>query len=242
MPVPRTTNDRALVCGLLLVLLVGCRGEAPICPEASVTANPQEIPDGVNQTDLFVEVSDPFPQHGLAVVTEITTIDGTVADSSARETTFVCAHDVSGPAEICVNATYLDPMGQKSEDPNVGASYEYLGTPHVRLPDPLECSETRCMVVTCPEIKNECPVVSSLTVEPMDARETGTATIEVVAEGPKSLIESLSAQDLEAVVYLEGLEAGRHDVIPIVRVRRPGDLSLIRVLSVQPEEITAQIE
>jgi YbbR domain-containing protein len=67
-------------------------------------------------------------------------------------------------------------------------------------------------------------------------------TIEVVAEGPKSLIESLSADDLEAVVYVEGLAPGRHDVVPIVRVLRQDDLALVRVLSVQPEEVTARIE
>ena len=159
MPVPRTTNDRALVCGLLLVLLVGCRGEAPICPEASVTANPQEIPDGVNATNLFVEVTNPFPQNGLTVVTELTAISGVIDDPFARAATYTCAHDVAGPVEICGNATYTDSAVE-------------------------ECSETRCIDVICPEEKNACPVVSSLTVEPMDAREEGAATIEVVAEDP----------------------------------------------------------
>ena len=175
MPVVRTTLATAFWCALLTV---GCRGGASDCPQATVTANPQEIPDGFNQTALSVDVRNPFPQNGLAVVTEITTINGTVADPSARETTYACAHDASGPVEICVNATYLDPMGQESE--------------------PLECSETRCMVVTCPEIKNECPVVSSLTVEPMDARENGTATIEVFAEypdeNPEALVTTLTAR------------------------------------------------
>jgi hypothetical protein len=182
------TLAAVLWCALLTV---GCRGGASDCPQATVTANPQEIPDGVNQTALSVQVSNPFPQNGLAVVTEITRINGTVADPSARETTYACAHDASGPVEICVNATYLDPMGQKGEDQGVGASSEYLRTPHVRLSDPLECSETQCMVVTCPEIKNECPAVSSLTVDPMDARENGTATIEVVAEDPDENPEAL---------------------------------------------------
>jgi YbbR domain-containing protein len=67
-------------------------------------------------------------------------------------------------------------------------------------------------------------------------------TVKVVAEGPRSVVESLTAQDLEAVVYLEGLAAGRHQVVPIVRVRRPEDLALVRVLSVQPKEVTARIE
>jgi hypothetical protein len=167
------------------VLLAGCRGEASQCPQASVTANPQEIPDGVNETDLFVEVSNPFPQNGLMVVTELTAIDGVIDDPFARATIYTCAHDFAGPVEICGNATYTEGDVQDgSEDPDIGASTEYLRTPHVRLSDPLDCSESRCIVVTCPEKKNECPVVSSLTVDPMDAREEGKAIIEVVAEDP----------------------------------------------------------
>jgi len=268
MRVIRTTVSGSLLWGLLCALvLVGCGNTPSDCPQATVTANPQEIPDGVNQTTLSVDVRDPFPQYGLAVVTEITTINGAVADPSARETTYACAHDASGPVEICVNATYLDPMGQKSEDPNVGASYEYLRTPHVRLPDPLECSETRCMVVTCPEEKNQCPVVSSLTVEPMDARETGTATIEVVAEdpdeNPEALVTTLTARygtivDLNAsrttyecddevggvieicVVASDG--DGSCDVERCTSVRCPGDplentCPIIESVSADPTEV-----
>ena len=71
--------------------------------------------------------------------------------------------------------------------------------------------------------RREPPSVSMLT-EPPDVRvRLDPDTIAVVAEGPKSLIESLSAEDLGAVVYMDGL-------------------ALVRVLSFRPEEIAARIE
>ncbi|MBW2587323.1 MAG: hypothetical protein JRD92_10320 [Deltaproteobacteria bacterium] len=199
MPVARMTSGTALWCALLLVLLGGCRNEEPVCPEASVTADPVQIPNGVNHTDLLVEVSDPFPLTGREVLTELTTINGVIDDPFARATTYSCAHDVSGEVEICVNAIYGGgDVESGSEDPNVGAVSENLRTPHVRIRDPLECSSTQCTIVVCPEVKNECPVVSSLTVEPMVVPEGGTATIEVVAEdpddNPEALVTTLSAR------------------------------------------------
>ena len=196
MPVVRTTRSAALWCTLLLF---GCRSEPSDCPTATVSADPQKIPAGTNEADLLVEASNPFPQHGLTVVTELTAISGVIANPFARATTYACAHDVSGPVEICVNATYTDsPVEDGSENPNVGASHEYLRAPHVRISDPLECSETRCIDVICPEEKNACPVVSSLTVDPMDAREEGTATITVVAEDlddrPEALVTTLTVR------------------------------------------------
>jgi hypothetical protein len=182
MLVVRMTLAAALWCALPIV---GCRGTASDCPEGTVTADPLEIPDGRNETDLLVEVSNPFPQNGLVVVTELTTISGVIANPFARETSYACAHDVSGPVEICVHATYSDGnAGDGSEAPNVGASSQYLRQPHVRMRDPLECSDTQCMIVICPEQKNVCPVVSSLTIDPTVVSEEETATVEVVAEDP----------------------------------------------------------
>jgi hypothetical protein len=171
----------------------------------------------VSETTVIIDVTDYRPELGLEVITETSTISGRITDPFARETTYTCAHDVSGPVEICAHATYFELDGDagvpdagmpeggmpeagvgvlpQSEDPSVGASYQYLGKPHVRLSDPLECSETRCTTVICPETKNECPVVSSLTVEPsppMLVPEGGTATITVVAEDPDDSPEALA--------------------------------------------------
>jgi hypothetical protein len=192
MLVVRMTLAAALWCALPIV---GCRGTASDCPEGTVTADPLEIPDGRNETDLLVEVSNPFPQNGLVVVTELTTISGVIANPFARETSYACAHDVSGPVEICVHATYSDGnAGDGSEAPNVGASSQYLRQPHVRLRDPLECSTTQGVDVICPEEKNACPEVSSLTIDPMVPMvvpEGETATITVVAHDPDDNPEAL---------------------------------------------------
>jgi hypothetical protein len=190
MPVVRMTTRAAF---LWTLVLVGCRAEASLCPQATVTANPQEIPEGLSVTDLLVEVTNPSPDNELEVVTRLSSISGVIADQFALATTFTCAHDVSGPVEICVNAAYTDPDGvlNGSEAPGVAAAYEYIRQPHVRLYSPLDCSETQCLVVTCPDAKNVCPVVSSLTAEPTDVPEGGTATIEVVAEDPDNNPEAL---------------------------------------------------
>jgi hypothetical protein len=156
-----------------------------------VTVDPQEIPEGANQTDVLVDVNNPSPDNGLVVITELAALTGTFANPFARETTFACDHDFSGPVEICVTTTYAEGDGGASEDPSVGASSEYLRLPHVRISDPLECSDTRCTTVVCPEEKNVCPVVSSLTVEPRVVPEEGMATIEVVAEDPDDNPEAL---------------------------------------------------
>jgi hypothetical protein len=214
MPVLKWIGCPYLLCALLLLL--GCRGKSEHCPVATITADPQEIPEGVNYTDVFVEVADPRPELGLEVITELTAISGTFAKPFARETTYACAHDVSGPVELCVRARYVGEDGAdggipeadaleaevsvetQSEHPDVNASSEYLRIPHVRIPDPLQCSELQCTTVTCPEEKNACPVVSSPTVEPTVVPEGGTAVIEVVADdpddNPEALVTTLSAR------------------------------------------------
>ena len=71
--------------------------------------------------------------------------------------------------------------------------------------------------------RREPPSVSMRTEPPGVRVRLDPDTIAVVAEGPKSLIESLSAEDLETVVNMEGL-------------------ALVRVLSFRPEEIAARLE
>ncbi|MDH3201047.1 MAG: hypothetical protein OEM15_09160 [Myxococcales bacterium] len=179
--------------------------------------DPPEIPSGLSETSVIIEVDDPRPELGLEVITELSTISGGITDPFARMTTFACAFDVSGPVEVCATASYVvgdagvpdggQPEGGMSEggvsalarggDASVGASYQYLGKPHIRLSSPIECSEKRCATVICPEDKNACPEVSSLTVEPMVVPDGGTATITVVAEdpddNPQALVTTLSA-------------------------------------------------
>lgn len=216
MPVLRRIRCAPLACA---VLLLGCPASSSLCPEATVVADPVEIPAGVAVTNVVVEVVNPNPGNGLDVLTELTTVSGTIADPFARETTYACAHDVSGPVEICAKATYFESDGDagmpeggmpeggmpeagigvvpQGEDASVAASQQYLGKPHVRLSNPLVCSQTKCTTVICPEDKNTCPVASSITVDPMMVPEDGTTTITVVAEdpddGPEPLVTTLTA-------------------------------------------------
>ena len=207
MPVVRTTIVAAHRCALLpllLLLIAGCRSGKDTCPSAMVTVDPADIPAGSSQTNVTVTVSNPDPITVLPVVTELTASSGSFADPFARETTYVCPHDISGPVEICAHTFYQEDGQENGADQvpsnasGVGASQQYLRKPHARLPDPLECSETECMTVTCPEERNSCPVISTLTVEPMVVPEGGTATVVVVAEdpddNPQALVTTLSAR------------------------------------------------
>lgn len=199
MPVLRLTLSAALCCALLIV---GCRGSRSSCPSGTVTPDPVDVPEGLSETSLFVEVTNPSPDNGLAVVTELSSVSGAIDDPFARATTFACARDVAGPVEVCVETTYADDSeasGTPSDVPNVEAAQEYLRTSHVRLPDPLVCSRTICTTVVCPEEKNECPEVSSLTVEPAVLAEGETAAVSVEAsdrdENPEALTTTLSARN-----------------------------------------------
>jgi hypothetical protein len=198
MPVFRVIGGVALCCALLVI---GCRGTGEDCPQGTVVAEPQEIPPGTSQTNLTVEVSNPFPDNGLEVVTQLSSVSGSIDDPFARSTTFACALDVSGPVEVCVKTTYADDSaanGALSEVPNVEGSFEYIRPSHIRLPDPLECSRTQCSVIICPEDKNDCPEVSELTVEPPVLAEGEAATITVMAndpdENPEALVTTLTAR------------------------------------------------
>lgn len=185
MPV-RVNLAAALWCATTFI--IGCRLAPDPCPEPSISADPAEIPDGLSETTLTVGVHDSLANSGFYhVVTEITSPSGAIEDPFAQLTSYVCSHDVSGPVEICVNAKYRsgnedDDVG--SEVPGVSAAREYIRPSHIRIVDPLECSITKCITVTCPEEQNECPTVSSLGVEPAVLMEGETATIMVVADDP----------------------------------------------------------
>jgi len=191
MPVPARIGYPFLIGALLLF---GCRDEPGNCPVAGVTAAPQEIPPGQNQTDLFVSVNDPSPDNSLTVVTKLEAVSGAIEDPFALETTYGCAFDFAGEVEICVTATY---EGGDEQAAVVSVAEKRRG-PNVYIPDPLDCSSTRCTVVTCPEVKNVCPEVSSLDVTPDTLGEGQTALISVTAndpdENPAPLITTLSAK------------------------------------------------
>lgn len=198
MPVLRVTLAAALCCALLAA---GCRDSRSFCPEGTVTADPSEIPDGSSMTSVFVEVHNPNTSNGLGITTELAAVTGVIEDPFARATTYACAHDRVGPVEVCATTTYTEDRSGNpvpSDVPGVEASQQYLGRSHVQIPDPFECSSTKCTVVVCPETKNVCPEVSSLTASPDALSEGETATVSVVAddpdENPEQLLTTLTAR------------------------------------------------
>lgn len=66
------------------------------------------------------------------------------------------------------------------------------------------------------------------------------ANLRVVVEGPKSFVETLSPPDVEAEVRVQGLDTGRHEVVPVVRV--PGDVpGIVHVVALKPEKVAVRI-
>ena len=62
-------------------------------------------------------------------------------------------------------------------------------------------------------------------------------TVLVLVEGPKSLVEQLQAEDLQAELRLDGVSAGTHKVVPVVHMLDPNEHAAIQFISVQPEEV-----
>jgi len=172
-----------VLCGCALgALLTGCKTSGGFCPSPTVDAEPQSIPPGTDTSTVFVAFTNPDPDNGRPVITRLRSESGTFADPLAEVTTYTCAHDAIGPVEICVDATYGP---DESENASIQASEIYLRRPHVVLPNPDECLETDCITVVCPEIRNRCPEISSLTAIPEVIPEGETsALIEVIAEDP----------------------------------------------------------
>jgi len=186
MPVAQLAFGAALLCALLTT---GCRSEPPNCPSGTVIADPQEIPAGSNETSLVIDVYNPFPENGFEVVTELSSLTGTIDDPSALSTTYACAFDVSGPVEVCVNTTYTS---GETEASVVTEPSQKLRGPNVYIVNPLDRSTTRCSVIVCPEDKNVCPEVSMLAIDPDVLEEGDLADVTVVAEDPDDNPEPLT--------------------------------------------------
>jgi hypothetical protein len=153
-----------------------------------VIADPEEIPAGSNETSLVVDVNNPSPDNGFDVVTELSSLTGTIDDPYARMTTYACAFDVVGEVEVCATTTYEVP----GEAPPSASIREKRRGPNVYISNPLECSTTKCTTIICPEAKNTCPVVSSLTVDPEVLAEGELADVLVDAEDPDDNPEPLT--------------------------------------------------
>ena len=195
---------RAMNAALLLacsaLFLTGCHHSDSSCPAATLQVEPQTIPSGRNDTLVSVTVSNPMPENGREVRTELYADSGTFLDPFAAQTTYTCAYDISGEVEICVDVKYGPPPGtpaSASASEAIGADVQYVRAPTAYFTSHEDCSETRCTTVVCPADKNACPVISDLTVQPKVIPEGQTAAVVVAAEDPDAnpapLVTTLSA-------------------------------------------------
>jgi hypothetical protein len=185
-----------ITCGVPLV--TGCRGDDSYCPAPAVSVNPAEIPAGDNETAVTVSVNNPNPNNGREVLTELYADSGVFGDNKALQTTYTCAHDISGEVEICVDAAYGPPIGPGPGSELVAAAWEYVrGAPTGYFVRPEDCLETSCATVVCPENKNACPAISELSVTPEVLTAGQRASVRVVADDPDDnpapLLTTLSA-------------------------------------------------
>ncbi|MEM9729563.1 MAG: hypothetical protein AAF997_13320 [Myxococcota bacterium] len=193
MPVVRTIGRVLLPC---VVLLVGCPADPQLCPQAIITPDNVEIPDGENSTRIVVSIDNPVPGNGLEVTTLLSADSGSFDDPAASDTVYNCAFDVAGEVRICAEAAYVDPEADDAENTllsteGVGSSTQYIREPHVRLRDPLECSESSCTTVICPDEKNFCPEIAEFSAELTEVGGS-TATLSVNAvdadDNPEPLV------------------------------------------------------
>ena len=177
--------------------LAGCPRSASECPEPTIATETPEIPEGASGATIVVEVTELNPDLGLDVVTELSASSGSFEDPFARETTYRCAFDFSGEVEVCVDATYVETQEASSTTEGaVQSSSNYLRSPHVRLSSPLECSETRCTTLICPNEGNTCPSISDFSAQ-LSQAGSNTARVHVSAadtdDNPETLRTTLSA-------------------------------------------------
>ena len=175
-----------LMLSCCAVLMVGCRGGESSCPTPTVEVDPVTIPAGDNATAVTVTIHNPNLDNGRRIVSELYADTGAFDDPFALETTYTCAHDVTGEVEICSDVTYGPPVGPGpgSAVEAVAAAIEYVRAPTAYFYRPEDCRETECTTVVCPGEKNECPFIASFDAEPRVLMEGETATVRVSAKDP----------------------------------------------------------
>ncbi|MEE9180513.1 MAG: hypothetical protein V3U22_06420, partial [Vicinamibacteria bacterium] len=109
-----------------------------------------------------------------------------------------------------------------------------IDDPFVRLPDgntvevTLEVQEERIQRELSPVPVSESPSSAKVTLTP--------ASLRVVIAGPRSVVEKLRIEHLEARVNVAGLDPGNHRLAPQIEVRLLNGPD-IEIVSVVPEEV-----
>jgi YbbR domain-containing protein len=145
--------------------------------------------------------------------------------------------EVSGPA------SRLSSLEQVTTEPVSveGLREPYTATVQVMLDDPYaRLVDARGVEVTLDvreeRVSRELPGVA---VRPDPPSETATFTPESVTvsiEGPRSVVEQLVAEDLEARANLDGLEPGVHQLAPEIVLLRE-EITDVEIVATEPAEV-----
>jgi YbbR domain-containing protein len=230
---------------------------------------PQEIQAGVDlsgalpgEQSFYLSPENIVVPFGVRVLRVTPAAVQLQLDTTARRRVGVVARVVGSPAsgyelaniwlgsteiEVTGPASRLEGMEQVTTAPILveGLREPFTQTVQVMLEDPyVRPLDGRGVEVTLDVREerirkrlNRVPLVSYPVS--VSTRLTPT-TVRVEVEGPRSLIEQIQEEDMEARVRVEGLDAGTHRLPPEPTFLRQ-EHSAIEVISVEPAEIRVRI-
>jgi YbbR domain-containing protein len=148
---------------------------------------------------------------------------------------------VSGPISRLANLEQVatEPISAEGLRETYSQSLRVLiDDPFVRLPDgntvevTLEVQEERIQRELSPVPISKSPSSAEVTLTP--------ASLTIVIAGPRSVVERLRPEHLQARVNVDGLDPGDHRLAPHIEVRLPDGVD-IEIISVVPEEVRARL-
>ena len=148
---------------------------------------------------------------------------------------------VSGPTSRLANLEQVatEPISAEGLRETYSQSLRVLiDDPFVRLPEgntvevTLEVQEERIERELGPVPVSASPSSPKVTLTP--------ASLTVVVGGPRSVVEKLRVEHLDARVNVEGLDPGSHPLAPQIEVRLQGAAD-IEIVNVVPEEVEARL-
>jgi YbbR domain-containing protein len=205
------------------------------------------------------EVTAPF---GARVMRVTPTSVRLVLDRTVERTVKVIPRVVGSPAEgfalyeIALTPQSIEVVGPSSHVSGLEqvttepVSVDGLREPYSRLVrvelDPLVRVERELTVSLSLDVREERGrrELSGVTVKSVPeerAARLAPGSVKVRIEGPKSLVEGLRAEDLEARVHIEDLAPGRHSVAPAV-VITAAEATGIAILSIEPKQIRVHVQ
>jgi YbbR domain-containing protein len=228
---------------------------------------PRDVNVGVELRDAspgerlaYLTPSDVSAPFGARVMRVTPTSVRVVLDAAQERTVSVIPRVVGSPAEgfelhdivvaprevrVVGPSSRLEGLEQVTTEPVSadGLRESYTRAVRVEL-DPLVRLEREMTVDLTLEVREERSrkELAGVMVRidpPGAAKMLGPETLRVSVEGPRSVVTLLNAEDVDAVVGVEDLAPGRHEVTPNLKLRT--DEPSVRVLSVKPERIAIRV-